>query len=179
MRLPIPSLDKQPVKTFLVALKTLIYMTGFVLFWGWIALSVRSFDRSVGFRLAAWSAWVVIVVAVAGAILALICAGVFVIRGRGTPAPFDPPEEFVALGPYKYVRNPMYVGGLALLIGFGLYLRSVSILILAVGLFLLVHSFVVFFEEPQLQKRFGATYEKYRQDVPRWIPGAPPAKRTQ
>ena len=167
------------MKTFLVALRALIYMTGFVLFWGWIALSLRRFDRSVGFRLPAWSAGVGIVVAVAGAILALICAGAFVARGRGTPAPFDPPEEFVALGPYKYVRNPMYTGGLALLIGFGLYLGSVSILILAGVLFLLVHSFVAFFEEPQLRRRFGATYEAYCKSVPRWIPGAPPAKREE
>ncbi len=81
------------------------------------------------------------------------------------------PEEFVAVGPYKYVRNPMYIGGLIVLAGLALYQHSVSILLLCLGLFLLVNLFLVVFEEPDLKARFGAKYEDYLKTVPRWIPG--------
>lgn len=158
------------MKTLFITLRALVYMTGFVLFWGWIALSVREFDRSFGASLPAWTETLGIIFMPVGGILALACAGVFIARGRGTPAPFDAPKEFVAVGPYKYARNPMYVGALVLLIGFGLYLHSISILLLCVVLFLLVNLFVVFFEEPNLSGKFGATYEAYCKAVPRWIP---------
>ena len=59
----------------------------------------------------------------------VVGVGIFVVRGRGTPAVFDAPREFVVVGPYKYVRNPMYIGALTLLIGFGLYQHSISILV--------------------------------------------------
>lgn len=165
------------MKTLFIALKALVYMTGFVLFWGWIALSVREFDRSFGAPLPAWTETLGIIFMPVGGILALTCAGVFIARGRGTPAPFDAPREFVAVGPYKSVRNPMYVGGLVLLIGFGLYLHSISILLLSAVVFLLVDLFVVYFEEPHLSRRFGATYEAYCKAVPRWIPKWQPRGR--
>src|SRR5437879_9548247 len=105
-----------------------------------------------------------------GGLLALTCAAVFIARGRGTPAPFDPPEEFVAAGPYKYVRNPMYIGALVLLIGFGLYLHSISILLLSLVVFLLVDLFLVYFGEPHLGRKFAATYEAYCTAARRWVP---------
>jgi protein-S-isoprenylcysteine O-methyltransferase Ste14 len=107
---------------------------------------------------------------VLGGILALACAGAFVARGRGTPAPFDAPSAFVATGPYRYVRNPMYIGGLILLAGLGLYELSLSILLLSLLLFLVVHVFVFLYEEPGLKAKFGVTYSDYCKDVPRWIP---------
>lgn len=110
---------------------------------------------------------------IAGAALVLTCVGFFVLRGRGTPAPFDPPKNFVAAGPYKYVRNPMYVGGLSLLVGFGLWQQSVSILLFALLLALIVHLFVVLFEEPGLERRFSASYINYKQSVNRWLPRRP------
>ncbi len=99
----------------------------------------------------------------------LMCAGVFVLKGRGTPAIFDAPRKFVAVGPYQYVRNPMYIGGLGLLVGFGLFEGSVSILALSLVMFLLVHLFVVYYEEPGLKKKFGTKYKKYCEVVPRWF----------
>lgn len=108
-----------------------------------------------------------------GAILVLACAGVFIIRGRGTPAIFDAPRAFVAVGPYRYVRNPMYIGGLMLLFGLGLYLGSVAILLLALLLSCLVHIFVLFYEEPTLMRHFGRSYEEYLRSVRRWIPRWP------
>ncbi|MGB7589697.1 MAG: isoprenylcysteine carboxylmethyltransferase family protein [Terriglobia bacterium] len=158
------------MKTLFLALRSVIYMSGFLLFFGWIALLVRTFDQSFGVSLPAATEIPGAILVVVGAILVLACAGVFISRGRGTPAIFDAPRAFVAIGPYKYVRNPMYIGGLILLIGFGLYERSISILFLALLLFPLVHLFVLFYEEPTLTRKFGSSYQEYRRAVCRWIP---------
>jgi protein-S-isoprenylcysteine O-methyltransferase Ste14 len=108
---------------------------------------------------------------VLGGALALACGATFVVVGRGTPAPFDPPREFVPVGPYRFVRNPMYVGAAALLMGFGLFERSLAILALAVAGLILAHLFVVFAEEPGLEERFGDSYRSYKASVRRWVPG--------
>ena len=158
------------MKTLFLALRSVLYMAGFLFFFGWIALRVRSLDRSFGVSLPAASEIPGAILLVIGATLGLACAGVFISRGRGTPAIFDAPRAFVAIGPYKYVRNPMYIGGLVLLIGFGLYERSISILFLALLLFPLVHLFVLFYEEPTLTRKFGSSYQEYRRAVRRWIP---------
>jgi protein-S-isoprenylcysteine O-methyltransferase Ste14 len=158
------------MKTLFLALRSVIYMSGFLLFFGWVALRVRAFDPRFGVSLPAAAEIPGAILVVVGATLGLACAGVFISRGRGTPAIFDAPRAFVAIGPYKYVRNPMYIGGLMLLIGFGLYERSVSILFLTLPLFLLVHMFVLFYEEPTLTRKFGSSYQEYRRAVRRWIP---------
>ena len=98
-------------------LRSLIYVPAFILFFGWIALRVRIYDQDIGL-LSEWTKLPGIILMIVGGILVLICVGVFIIRGKGTPAVFDPPAEFVAIGPYKYVRNPMYIGGFILLVGF-------------------------------------------------------------
>src|SRR5438309_9558261 len=110
-----------PMRRFFVALRALVYMTGFVLFWGWIALSAREFDRSFGVLLPVWTETFGIIFMPVGGLLALTCAAVFIARGRGTRAPVDPSAELVAAGPYKYVRSPMYVAASAVLRGFALY----------------------------------------------------------
>jgi protein-S-isoprenylcysteine O-methyltransferase Ste14 len=145
-------------------------MTGFLLFFGWIALRVRSFDPRFGLSLPAAAEIAGTILVIVGAILVLACAGVFILRGRGTPAIFDAPRAFVAIGPYRYVRNPMYIGGLMLLLGFGLYERSISVLFLTFLLFPLLHLFVVFYEEPTLTRKFGSSYQEYLRAVRRWIP---------
>jgi protein-S-isoprenylcysteine O-methyltransferase Ste14 len=158
------------MKTLFLALRSVIYMTGFLLLFAWIALGVRAFDPRFGVALSAAAKIPGLILVVLGAILVLACAGVFISRGRGTPAVFDAPRAFVAVGPYRYVRNPMYIGGLMLLLGFGLYLRSISMLFLALFLFALVHLFVLYYEEPTLTRRFGSSYQEYRRAVRRWIP---------
>jgi protein-S-isoprenylcysteine O-methyltransferase Ste14 len=163
------------MKTLFLALRSVIYMSGFLLLFGWIALRVRAFDRRFGLSLPAATEIPGAVLGVLGAILVLACAGVFISRGRGTPAIFDAPRAFVAIGPYKYVRNPMYIGGLALLLGFGLYERSISILLLTLLLFPFLHLFVLFYEEPTLTRKFGSSYQEYLRAVRRWIPR--PARR--
>jgi protein-S-isoprenylcysteine O-methyltransferase Ste14 len=94
----------------------------------------------------------------------------FLHEGRGTPAPIDPPKELVAAGFYRYVRNPMYVGILAAVLGHFLWFGYWNLLIYGVVVFLAFHTFVTYYEEPTLKKKFGAAYEDYRRKVPRWIP---------
>ena len=109
---------------------------------------------------------------VVGGVIAFTCIATFVTRGEGTPAPFDPPRKFVAAGPYRYVRNPMYVGGFIVLLGFGLIERSPAILLFTLPWLLLAHLFVILYEEPHLRSTFGETYEEYCRTVRRWLPRA-------
>jgi protein-S-isoprenylcysteine O-methyltransferase Ste14 len=107
---------------------------------------------------------------VAGGFLAALCAVFFVVEGEGTPAPFDAPRRFVAVGPYRFVRNPMYVGATTLLVGLGLVLNAPSVFGVAFAAFFLSNLFVIFVEEPGLARRFGETYLAYRRATKRWIP---------
>jgi len=143
------------VNTFFRIFRSIIYVPSFILFFGWIALRARVFDSKIGIILPGWTRTPGFIFIIAGGTLVLICVVVFIIRGKGTPAAFDPPTEFVATGPYAYVRNPMYIGGFILLSGFGLYHNSLSILILLFILFVFFHLFVVFYEEPTLERQFG------------------------
>jgi protein-S-isoprenylcysteine O-methyltransferase Ste14 len=156
-----------------VALRSLGYMAVFFTLWGWVALKVRIFDGILGIILPSWTVVPGAMLFAFGAFLGLWCVGEFIFHGKGTPAPFDAPREFVASGPYRFVRNPMYIAGAALLAGLGLYSHSVSILLLSLMLSLLAHRFVVIHEEPILRKRFGPNYDIYRRNVQRWIPGRP------
>lgn len=137
--------------------------------WVWLAAWVRSYDARIPVDLPAWLRPVGVVLAVAGALLAGLCIATFVTRGRGTPAPFDPPREFVASGPYRWVRNPMYVGAAAVILGAGLVVSSPSIVLLSLFFLLTMHLFVVLYEEPTLAARFGASYDRYKAAVHRWL----------
>jgi hypothetical protein len=94
------------MKTIVVALRAFVYMTGFLILWGWVALRVRVFDRNLGISLPAGMKTLGFILLAVGGILALTCAGTFVRWGRGTPAPFDAPREFVAIGPYPVRSQP-------------------------------------------------------------------------
>ena len=109
-------------------------------------------------------------VGVAGGALALWGILAFAFVGKGTPAPFDPPRRLVVAGPYRYVRNPMYIGAGLALAGAAMFYGSLPLLGYT-GLFLLVtHAFVVFYEEPTLARLFGQQYRAYRTRVHRWLP---------
>jgi protein-S-isoprenylcysteine O-methyltransferase Ste14 len=105
-----------------------------------------------------------------GALLAAWCILTFVVLGRGTPAPFDPPRRLVVRGPYRLVRNPMYLGAAAALAGAAVYYGSVALAVYAAVFLLLMHAFVVGYEEPTLRATFGAEYDRYREQVHRWYP---------
>jgi protein-S-isoprenylcysteine O-methyltransferase Ste14 len=157
-------------KSLPVALRAIVYMLGFLTFFAWLALRARALDRFLQVALPDGVEVLGVFLILVGGILGLTCVASFIVWGKGTPAPFDAPREFVAAGPYRYVRNPMYVGGLFLLAGFGLYEHSVSILIMALVLLLAVHLMVVFYEEPTLRKLFGTGYEDYCKSTRRWLP---------
>jgi protein-S-isoprenylcysteine O-methyltransferase Ste14 len=142
----------------------------FLAAWGSVALMCRALDKYIPLRVPGWLIAPGAVLFLAGAALALTTVWFFIFQGRGTPALFDPPKILVPHGPYRFVRNPMYIGGISMLLGWGLYLTSVSVALCALIAFPLIHTFVVLAEEPGLRKRFGKTYEDYCRAVPRWIP---------
>jgi protein-S-isoprenylcysteine O-methyltransferase Ste14 len=110
------------------------------------------------------------VVAAAGAALALWCVIAFASFGRGTPAPFDPPRRLVMQGPYHFMRNPMYVGAGLALAGAALFYESLPLLGYSALFLLAAHLFVVWYEEPTLRRTFGQEYETYCRQVRRWWP---------
>ncbi len=158
------------MKTLYTGVRAFLYMMGFVFVWGWVALQVQAFDRVVGATLPPWMVGLGVILMIAGGIIGLVCVGVFVVRGKGTAAPFDAPREFVAVGPYRYVRNPMYIGGLTMLVGFGFFELSISMVIFSVIWLLAAHCFVIFYEERTLERRFGESYTAYKKHVNRWMP---------
>jgi protein-S-isoprenylcysteine O-methyltransferase Ste14 len=120
--------------------------------------------------------------------VALIVAGVpglvgsfarFALQGRGTPAPIAPPTKLVMTGLYRRVRNPMYASILAIVLGQAILLGDVRLLGYGAILWAAFHLFVVGYEEPTLEARFGAAYEEYRAHVPRWIPRLTPWRRDE
>jgi protein-S-isoprenylcysteine O-methyltransferase Ste14 len=112
-----------------------------------------------------------------GLVLVLEATARFALQGRGTPAPWAPPERFVARGSYRFTRNPMYVGVLVLIAGQALLLGREVLFVWAVGAWLLFQLFLLLEEEPGLRRRFGAEYEDYCSRVPRWLPIAPRSPR--
>ena len=111
-----------------------------------------------------------VIVAAAGALLAVSCILTFVFLGRGTPAPFDPPRKLVVRGPYRLLRNPMYLGAGATLLGAALYYESAALAAYAAVFLVLMHALVRGYEEPMLRQTFGREYEKYCRRVGRWWP---------
>ena len=111
--------------------------------------------------------------AVAGWVVLLQCAREFAVRGRGTPAPYDPPRQLVVSGLYRYVRNPMYVAVVGSIIGQAAVYRSRGILWYAAIVSIGFHLRVVIYEEPRLRELFGRTFIDYCARVPRWIPRPP------
>jgi protein-S-isoprenylcysteine O-methyltransferase Ste14 len=112
--------------------------------------------------------------------LALIGAGmvmwvslVFVRQGMWAPVPVAPQDRLVAQGLYGYVRNPMYVGALLVLVAEAIFFRSAWVLLYSGFLWLALHTFTVLIEEPDLERRLGDSYREYKTKTPRWIPRRP------
>jgi protein-S-isoprenylcysteine O-methyltransferase Ste14 len=107
---------------------------------------------------------------VAGLIVLVRACVRFVVEGFGTPVPVAAPDRLVVGGPYRYVRNPMYVAILGAIVGQALLLGRLGLLLYAAALWLIAVAFVRRYEEPTLARRFGADYEAYRRAVPAWWP---------
>jgi protein-S-isoprenylcysteine O-methyltransferase Ste14 len=154
-----------------IAFRTIVYATlfiGFVLVY--LPARVLSWAGMVRPAAIEWPQMAGTVTGSAGALVALWCIFTFVWKGRGTPAPFDPPRRLVMQGPYRLVRNPMYMGAALALAGAACFYKSAALLVYC-GLFLLVtHLFVTRYEEPKLRRTFGADYEAYCNRVRRWWP---------
>src|ERR1043166_1999579 len=138
----------------------LVYLPGRFLSWsGIVAPATTAAPQVAGMMLVA-----------IGTAIALWCVFTLVFIGKGTPAPFDPPRKLVVRGPYRFVRNPMYIGAGMTLAGAALFYDSLSICISPGLFFLITHLFVVFYEEPTLRRTFGSDYEAYFRQVRRWLP---------
>lgn len=108
-----------------------------------------------------------------GVMIYVWCAWNFTFVGRGTPAPFDPPKELVVKGPYRYVRNPMYVFVALALIGEAIFFETTILILFAALAIVFCHLWVRLYEEPSLKRRFGQSYERYCERVSRWLPSLP------
>ncbi len=113
----------------------------------------------------------------AGAVVTLMalamlieCFARFALKGLGTPAPVAPTQHLVVSGAYRFVRNPMYVAVVSLILGQALIFQSAPLAGYALIVWLTVHAFVFFYEEPTLRQTFGDEYERYCKAVPRWLP---------
>ena len=107
---------------------------------------------------------------VAGAVILVRAFVWFVGEGSGTPAPIAPTQRLVVGGPYRYVRNPMYLAVTAVIVGQALVLGQPGLLVYAAVVSVAMAVFAHGYEEPTLRRQFGAQYEAYRRAVPPWWP---------
>jgi len=105
-----------------------------------------------------------------GIVILVWCVWNFARVGRGTPAPIDPPRNLVVTGAYRYVRNPMYLAVGTILFSETILFRSGALLFYMLLCCVGFHLFVVFYEEPTLRRRFGASYVAYCGTTFRWLP---------
>jgi len=139
-------------------------VAGLIPFW----ISRWQFEPSFfGFEPVRWFGVLLILFAVP--VLLESCAR-FAVEGLGTPAPILPTQHLVVKGLYRYVRNPMYVAVVSIIIGQGLLLGNASVLVYAAVVWAPFFGFVLLYEEPKLRKTYGAEYDAYSARVPRWIP---------
>lgn len=135
---------------------------------GWIPLWLRgnaSITDTVGLRGVS-----ILLIAVGVAIYLHTAFWGFALHGLGTPAPIAPTKKLVVVGLHRYVRNPMYIGVALVVLGQAMLFWSGHLLRYAVLFLIIVHLFVVFYEEPTLERQFGREYGDYQKRVPRWIP---------
>jgi protein-S-isoprenylcysteine O-methyltransferase Ste14 len=111
-----------------------------------------------------------LLILLAGAALSYTSFWFFITKGRGTAFPTEPPKEMIIRGPYCYVRNPMYVGNLAIIFGEALLFRSPMLLLYAIAMCFVTHLYVTRSEEPVLKRRYGEPYLNYVRTTPRWLP---------
>jgi protein-S-isoprenylcysteine O-methyltransferase Ste14 len=159
------------MQRLVVLIKTLFMAACAILIFGFITWQVLRLDPFLPITLPTWMAVAGIILMLAGAVLAVVCFCLFSVSGSlSLHTHFPDPEVFISWGPYKYVRNPMAKGGWAVLCGWGFYRLSAAILVFAVVMAIFMHLFVVYVEEPKLERRFGESYRQYKRKVNRWIP---------
>ena len=118
--------------------------------------------------------WLGAVIGVAGACLGTWATWLFMRFGEGTAAPWDPARRLIARGPYRFVRNPMIIAVFMMLVGESLWFRSWALMAWLAAFVAGYLLYIPLIEEKRLAIRFGADYEAYRRNVPRWIPRPTP-----
>jgi len=154
-------------------LKNLLFtalVPGFVV--GWVPVVYLLRDEPLP-AVWTWSHFLAAPALLAGALIYLMCVWQFATKGRGTPAPIDPPKKLVVRGPYRWVRNPMYLSVLLIVLGEMILYRHLTLLLYFVFLASAFQVFVVAYEEPSLRRRHGAIYTDYCYRVNRWLPRKP------
>jgi protein-S-isoprenylcysteine O-methyltransferase Ste14 len=109
-----------------------------------------------------------------GVVLLVTTVSLFAKIGRGTLAPWNPPQHLVVVGPYRYVRNPMISGVLFILLAEAVFFGSLPLLGMFAVAFIVNAIYIPLVEERGLERRFGEEYRRYKQHVPRWIPRLTP-----
>jgi protein-S-isoprenylcysteine O-methyltransferase Ste14 len=115
-----------------------------------------------------------VVLVVVSVVVLLESFGRFALQGVGTPAPVFPTRHLVVKGLYRYVRNPMYLAVVSVIFGQAMIFANVGLLVYGALSWMTFHLFVLAYEEPTLQRTFGAEYDAFRANVPRWIPRLSP-----
>jgi protein-S-isoprenylcysteine O-methyltransferase Ste14 len=117
-----------------------------------------------------WFFLIGLVIICLGLMVMILTITLFIREGKGTLAPWDPPKKLVTIGIYNHVRNPMILGVLTALLGESIAILSLKIGLWTLGFFIINHVYFIMYEEPCLERRFGAIYKEYKENVPRWIP---------
>ena len=159
-----------------VAARSIVYICGFAVVLLWLVPRWIDVRASGDFLSRAPLRWLGVIPLAIGANIAALCFIHFIRSGRGTPAPFDAPRRLVITGPYRYVRNPMYVGtGLFIAGSANLFWEFLATLLwYAIGIAVAVNLFILLYEEPALRRKFYADYRDYCRNVRRWIPRTRP-----
>ena len=149
---------------------SLVVGAAFLALWFWLLPSWLGFQVDM-VGAAQWR-WLAAVPSVLGFAVAVRCIWDFGRTGHGTPAPMAPPQRLVVVGPYRYVRNPMYLGFFAGWVGLWVIFgrASVGAIAWASAVLAAVALFVMRYEQPTLRRKFGADYEEYCKNVRAWIP---------
>jgi protein-S-isoprenylcysteine O-methyltransferase Ste14 len=148
-------------------LRLLRAVTAFLLLPGTIAYLVPLMMASRAAGPPPWL-WAGSALMVAGTLLLLWCVRDFYVSGKGTLAPWSPPERLVTVGLYRVSRNPMYVAVLVVLVGWATRYRSTGLLWYAAFVAVAFHLRILFYEEPRLAS-FGDAWTRYRENVRRWF----------
>ena len=141
----------------------------------WVPWRIATGHGSHGIDVAA-AGWAAVPVIAAGTALYAWCVWNFAAVGRGTPGPWDAPARVVAASPYRWVRNPIYLAALLVVLGEAWLFMSLWLLAYAGLMAVFFHLFVTGYEERTLRRRFGPSYLEYQRTVPRWVP-RPPRRR--
>lgn len=166
-------MNREKIRSWLPIVKCAILATVWTAILGWLAPQEMLVSR---YHWHPWSfgrlRYLAALPLILGAVMCYAAIWSFATVGQGTPAPFDPPRRLVVQGFFRYVRNPIFVGALLIVVSEAVLLQAVSVALLLwiAGIFAGVHLLVVLYEEPVLRKKFGADYEQYLKQVPRWVP---------